>query len=70
MADQLADLPPKENGNLRFTLIDCYSELRQIKWQINWQIYPPRKLQFGIDTARFLLRAQADQVTDQLDLPP
>ena len=27
MADQVADLPPSINGNLRFILIDSYSEI-------------------------------------------
>ena len=66
MADQVADLPPSINDNLRFILIGSYSEISdQAKAQIKWQIYPPRKWQFEIHTDRFLPReAQADEVPD------
>ena len=56
LADQVADLPPT-NGNLRFILIDSYSESTVTDQLANLQIPT--------------LRAQAGQAADQLaDLSP
>ena len=51
MADQVAKLPPPENGNLRFILIDSYSGS---SGRSSGRSNPPVKGQFEIHTDRFL----------------
>ena len=48
MADQVAELPPKENGNLRLILIDSYCESYQAD-QVEDQLadIPPSKTANG-----------------------
>ena len=70
VADQLADLCPWENDNLRLILIDCYSE--SSGRQGGRSTFPHQEMliwdsYWSIPT----LRAQADQVADQVaDLCP
>ena len=53
MADQVADLTSRgENDDLRFILIDCYSES---SGRPSGRSTPSRKWQFEIHTDRFLL---------------
>ena len=69
----MADLPPPENGNLRFILIDSYFDSSgRLGDRSTGRSTTPGKQQFQIHTDRFLLlRALADQVADQVaDLPP